>query len=382
MKITNVGVYKLELFTDQWMLVEVETDEGISGWGEITGSCDDMGTARVLWEAGKLLTGKNPLHIMECSQSFYQWDYPVLNTIRTYATALSGLDQALWDVTAKHYRLPLYKLYGGDGKKEIPLYANLNKAIRKQRSPDVLRVNGSKAAAAGFQMLKCTPFDEVNPMNADNCLDIAWERLEALMSVIPINRIAIDCHQRFERYTLGRVAEHVITNYGLPYWIEDPVDVLDYQTMRDMNQRYPSIRWAAGEDALTMKQFLTTMYSGCYEILMPDIKYIGGPSVVKGLIPTAEGYGCKVTMHNPNGIIATAHSAHVSSLCRSSVPMEYPFAAVCDRELLSAPREVVKDGMYVFNEEPGIGVQISEAAMREYASRYREGGWERWEGRS
>lgn len=376
MKITNIQIYKLELPTDQWMLVEAETDEGYSGWGEVTGSCDDLGLAGILQETGSQMIGKNPLHMEACSASLRQWTYPVHNTIRTYATALSGLDQALWDVTAKHYKVPLYKLYGGDGRSQIPLYANLNKAIRQRRSPKALETNGRLAVEAGFSIVKCTPFDEVNPTNVENLLEPAWERLEALLSVLPIERIAIDCHQRFERHTLGRMTEKILTAYGIPYWIEDPVDVLDYQTMRDMNRRYPQIRWAAGEDALNMKQILRTMYSECYEILMPDIKYIGGPGTVKALIPAAEGYGCKVTLHNPNGIIATAHSAHVSALCRSSLPMEYPFAAVADRELLAEPGEMIRNGMYVFNEEPGIGVQISKAAMKEYGFRYQNGRWE------
>jgi len=377
MKITNVEIYKLELPTDQWMLVEVETDEGISGWGEVTGSCDDQGLAGILREAGERLVGLNPLHIQEREQEFCRWTYPVLRTIRTYATALSGLDQALWDVTAKHYGVPLYKLYGGDGKTEIPLYANLNKALRKERSPKALAENGALAVKAGFQMVKCTPFDEINPTNVDNDSEKAWERLEALISAVPIGRIAIDCHQRFERHTLARMVEEMTGRFGNPYWIEDPVAVLDYETMHFMNQKYPAVRWAAGEDALDMKQILTTMCSGCYEVLMPDIKYIGGPSAVKGLIPAAEGYGCKVTLHNPNGIIATAHSAHASALCKSTIPMEYPFAAVADRELLATPHEVVRDGFYILNGEPGIGVAISDEAMREYGFRYQNGHFEK-----
>ena len=377
MRITDIQIYKLELPTDQWMLLSVETDEGYCGWGEITGSCDDLGIAGVLWEVRQALLGKNPLHIQECDKLLSRWTYPVLRNIRTYASALSGLDQALWDVTAKHYKMPLYKLYGGDGKKEIPLYANLNKALWRERSPEILARNGALAKKAGFQMVKCTPFDEIHPLDSEISLEKALNRMEALAEEVPIEKIAVDCHQRFGRYSLGRMVEEVTRRFGIPYWIEDPVDVLDYDTMRLMNQKYPYIRWAAGEDALNMKQILTTMYSGCYEILMPDIKYIGGPSLIKALVPAAEGYGCQVTMHNPNGIIATAHSAHVSALCESALPMEYPFAAVADRELLAVPQEIVREGSYVFSDEPGIGVEISRDAMKEFGFHYRDGRFER-----
>ena len=80
------------------------------------------------------MVGKDALLINECTSPLRKWSYPHLDTIRAQATALSGIDQALWDAMAKHYKLPLYKLYGADGRTRIPLYANLNKALRNNRS--------------------------------------------------------------------------------------------------------------------------------------------------------------------------------------------------------------------------------------------------------
>lgn len=375
MKITGVHIWKLLLPTDQWMIVTIDTDEGITGWGEVTGSCDDEGLAGILRKAGEVLAGHNPLHIEECTSCFWSWSYPVRRTIRTYAAALSGIDQALWDITAKYYGVPLYKLYGGDGKKEIPLYANLNKALWGKRSSKALQENGKAAYEAGFTMVKCTPFDEINPSCVDSHLDCSMERMKALAEVVPVERIAIDCHQRFEGFTLARMVKRVVEECGVPYWIEDPVPVYDYQAVRSISDKYPEIRWAAGEDALDYRQILEISNSQCYEVLMPDLKYIGGPSVIKALIPVLEGVGKKVTLHNPNGIIATAHSAHASALCRSNMPMEFPFMAVKDRELLAASEAVIKNGTYVFSEAPGIGVEISEDAMKEYGHRYGKHGW-------
>ena len=135
MKITDVQICRVTLPTDRWLLVCVETDEGHRGWGEVTGSMDDHGLAALLEGLKPTLIGRNPLNIAECERPFHQWTYPVTRTIRTYSTALSGLDQALWDVTARHYGLPLYRMYGAGEKKSIPLYANLNKAIRQKRRP-------------------------------------------------------------------------------------------------------------------------------------------------------------------------------------------------------------------------------------------------------
>lgn len=377
MKITDVQICRVTLPTDRWLLVCVETDEGHRGWGEVTGSMDDHGLAALLEGLKPTLIGRNPLNIAECERPFHQWTYPVTRTIRTYSTALSGLDQALWDVTARHYSLPLYRMYGAGEKKSIPLYANLNKAIRQKRRPEDLEKNGVLAAQAGYAMLKCTPFDEVNPANVDSDLDAGFRRLEALARHVSIERIAIDCHQRFERYTLSRMLSRLLDDFGVPYWVEDPVDVKDYDAMCTVIARYPQIRWAAGEDALTYDMMNQTMQSRCYEMLMPDVKYIGGPSVVKNVMAYGEGLGFKVTLHNPNGLIATAHSAHLSALSRFETMMEYPFMAVPERELLCEPMEQVHDGRYWFSEEPGIGIELKPEVFRTYGERFVNGRWER-----
>ncbi len=381
MKITDVQVIKMELPSDVWMLLRIETDQGIEGWGEVTDSFDDAGLAGFMQEAKGFLIGKNPLHIQECCDLLRRWTYPSLRAIRAYATALSGLDQALWDVTAKYYKLPLYKLYGADGKTRIPLYANLNKAIRSRRTPDAFREQGELALQSGFSRVKCTPFDEINPQKADPEFDASWERLQALLDVIPVEKVAIDCHQRFQSYTLARMVEHIKETYGIPYWIEDPVELFDYSSMREIRRCYPTIRWAAGEDALSGKQILDVLQSGCYEIVMPDIKFVGGPSTLRALIPAIEECNARVTLHNPNGIIATAHSAHALAVARDALPLEFPLGAVPERGQLCTDGEPIENGTYVLSDRPGIGVELSEQALKEYGRRFTAQRWEVCNGR-
>ncbi len=135
MKLTDLQVIKLMLPSDEWLLVKLVTDEGLCGWGEVTGSCDDNGLAAILTDAADRLRGKDPLQIQTCMKVLTGWRYPTLSAIRTYATAASGLNQALWDVSARHYGIPLYKLYGSDGAAKSPLYAILKKGLGKRRSP-------------------------------------------------------------------------------------------------------------------------------------------------------------------------------------------------------------------------------------------------------
>ncbi len=375
MKITSIEVYKVSPPHETWMFLAVNTDEGLTGWGEITGSTDDAAAAQNAALLSENLKGKNPLNIIECTGPYYNWQYPVIKTNRIVSCVWSGIDQALWDLMAQYHGLPLYKMLGGRGNPRIELYANLNRALRFSRTPEALKKNGEAARKSGFKIVKCTPFDEVNPICDRNDIQKGLERFEALLEVVPVESIAIDCHQRFVRYSLGRFLEGIIHKYGFPYWIEDPIDAADLETMNGIKIKYPEIRWAAGEDALGFKDMFSLMKPGIYDILMPDIKYIGGVSVVKSLIPFTEGIGLKVSLHNPNGPIATAHSAHVSAVSRYRMPLEYPWASSPEREACTTPSEPIVDGAFVFSDCPGIGMKPAENFLKKYGEIWSEGKW-------
>lgn len=201
------------------------------------------------------------------------------------------------------------------------------------------------------------------------------ERLEALLAVVPIEYVAIDCHQRFVRYSFARFINTLVHKYGLPYWVEDPVADDDTKAFDKINAKHPEIRWAGGEDIFEFNGMFELMKSGIYDILMPDIKYIGGVSVVKSLIPFAEGVGFKVTMHNPHGPISTAHSAHVSTLSRNKMPMEYPWASSSERHACTIPSEPIWDGAYHLSDEPGIGLKPAEEFLSKYGEVWMNGRW-------
>lgn len=375
MKITAIDTIQMRLPNSSWMVLRVKTDDGLVGWGDISGSCDDDPTAGIVDAVMKpALMGQNPLHMMGCMQSMNRWTYPKMLEVRPFAVARSGLDQALWDLTARYYQVPLYKLYGADGVSEVPLYANLNNAIRNDRSIQALHDQCVNAKKAGFEIVKCTPFDEIDPTKAAVDYQKSFERLAAVMDVWDISHVAIDCHQRFNRWTLGTVADHVLTNYGNPFWLEDPVPVLEYDLIRNLSVRFPKIRWAAGEDSLEAASLMRTVASDCYDVIMPDVRMIGGPSVIRGLVQAVDSMGKKLTLHNPAGIISTAHSAHLTALC-GGLPLEFPFGAVAQRELFSVPAEPVCQGKYVFTDEPGIGLELREEAICEYGSFYQNGRW-------
>jgi len=375
MKITDVTLYKIILPTDTWLLLSLQTDEGITGWGEVSSCRDEVALQQVIEEARDYLLGKDPLSIQSCTKPLHTWSFPLRQNDRAFSFAWSGIDQALWDVMAKHYKVPLYQLYGAEGKEGVSLYANLNKALRQDRRTDKLVENATKAKEAGFAILKCTPFDEITPENTEVSYNKSFERLDAIASVLPFERISIDCHQRFQLFSLAGMLCWLIEHHGNPFWLEDPVGLEDYDLLYEIVGKYPQLRLIAGESACTISQLSKVMCNKFFNAVMPDVKCIGGPSVVKSLIPVAEGLGKKVSLHNPSGIIATAHSAHLMAICRNPLPLEFPFGSVENRSLMSFPHERIENGVYKFTDGYGIGLELTEDTMKQFALRSSHGKW-------
>lgn len=375
MIITDVSTIKLNLPTDCWELVVIDTDDGIKGWGEVTGSLDLDGLAHFVESAKSILIGKSPAAVNSLTSQLERWEYPSKANMRCFRGAVSGINQALWDLAAKNLNIPLYRMYGSEDGKKIKLYANLNKALRNDRRSYVMGQNAAKAYSEGFEFVKVTPFDELNPLKSKTDFSKAFEKMDAVVRSVPISHIAVDCHQRFNRFSYYRALNTIIEKYGIPFWIEDTVPVLDYESQKKIMQMFPGVMYAAGEDSSSFTQILKTIESGLYDVIMPDVKYIGGPSSVLPLFPIVESKGGFVSMHNPNGIISTAHSAHLMTLSRTDIPMEFPFAAVKDRADLSIPSEKVSNGFYELTDKPGIGVEIKQEVLLEYGLKYKQGEW-------
>jgi|GEM_PF-632052 len=374
-RIEDIRLVRMDLPGDTWDIVIMETNTGLRGWGDVSSSMDIQGVAACLSDALSLMKGRSPMSREKLIMDFASWSYPNPNNLRDFRTALSGIDQCLWDLQAKVLEIPLNRLYGAEGVESVPLYANLNKALRSNRDPQVMGEHARLAVEEGFAFVKATPFDEVHPADCVLQLDRAFEKLDAITEHVSIDRVALDCHQRFTRYSLCSMIDRVEERYGIPFWVEDTVAIDDYEAQRFAVSRHPEIRYAAGEDAINLTRLTEIIDSNLYDVIMPDLKYVGGPTIAMTAIRLLNGIAKNVSLHNPNGLIATAHSAHLSTIDSKSMPMELPFMAVPGREKLASPTENIQKGHYVFNDEPGIGVELLEDSLEEYGKQFCAGSW-------
>jgi galactonate dehydratase len=376
MKIKSVQVYRVQPPGDTWVWVAIKTEDGLTGWGEISNSGNDEAAAVIVTRAALSLVGNDPRRIMELTAPVREWNFPAPLADRISITAWSGIDQALWDLTAQSFGIPLYHLLGAYGKDEVPLYANLNRGLRSNRAPEALAARGKSALESGFETVKCTPFDELTPNVYQADLQPAIARLEALAGSVPWSRIAIDCHQRFNRSSFALFMDYLQEKRVTPYWIEDVFHLTDQSNLDVFRDRYSHIHWVAGETALRVSALLERIQDGGLDVIMPDVKHIGGVSAVKTLIPVAEAKGIWVSLHNPSGPISSAFSAHLSALCRLSAPLEFPWEVTTVRHDSTFPEEPVWEGKYHLSpERPGIGLQPTDHFLSEYGRLWTSGSW-------
>ncbi|MCF8565605.1 mandelate racemase/muconate lactonizing enzyme family protein [Alicyclobacillus tolerans] len=227
----------------------------------------------------------------------------------------------------------------------------------------------------GFSVLKCTPFDEVTETSGIADLSMGIERLEAMAQVVPMHQIAVDCHERFNLQTL----EHLLTRLSerslIPYWVEDSLHQVYTSELPSLGSKYPQFVFGAGETSLNLHELLGVGSHCGIDILMPDVKHFGGVTAVKAAILSLEERGHRVTLHNPTGPIGTAFSAHLCTLRRDSVPLEFPWAVVSDRDHSTIPAEPVSSGAYVLSDLPGIGLDPNPDYMVEYGQKWTVSGW-------
>lgn len=284
-----------------WSFVEIRCASGAEGVGEASLA----GRERALldaavenlprWLAGEPLPGL---------------DTPPPLPVAALRTAL---DVARCDAAARAEGVGLARRLGGDAAAQIPLYANINRRTR-DRSPAGFGASAAHAIARGFQAVKIAPFDEVGPALRDDAegrkaLDAGIARIAAVREALgPDRRLMVDCHWRFGAALSARLVE-AIRPFGL-YWLECPVveeprQIPALAAMRKtLNARDTLL--AGLEEFTGAPAFLA--YADAYDVMMPDMKYVGG---VDEMLRTAERLaerGIAVSPHNPTGPICHAAS--------------------------------------------------------------------------
>jgi galactonate dehydratase len=358
MKITRIETF---LVPPRWLFVRLETDNGIVGWGEATceGRSETVRTA--VDQLSELLLGEDPLRIEDHWQvltkgSFYRGG-PIL------ASAVAGLDQALWDIAGKHFDAPVHQLLGGPVRDRIRVYGWVG-----GDEPDEVADQIAAQLEVGLTAVKMNASGKMSPHGSASELDGVVRRVAAAREVLgPDRDVAVDFHGRFTLATARRVAS--LLDELHPFFLEEPVVPENSHLIGRLTES-TTIPVATGERLYSRQEFLPVLQAGI-AVAQPDLSHAGGITEVRKIAALAETFDVQLAPHCPLGPIALAACLQVGFstpnylIQEQSIGIHYNQGAeVLDYVLDKTPLRFV-DGSIERLTGPGLGLEIDEAAVRD-----------------
>jgi galactonate dehydratase len=359
MKITKLTTYRVP---PRWMLLKIETDEGVVGWGEpvIEGRARTVETA--VQEMEPFLIGQDPARINDLWQTMYRAGFYRGGAI--LMSAIAGIDQALWDIKGKVMGKPVYELLGGLVRDRMKTYS----WVGGDRPADVIEgIRGLKAA--GFDTFKMNGTEEMGMLDTAAKVDHAVARVaeirEAFGNTI---EFGLDFHGRVAApmaKTLMRELEPF-----RPLFIEEPV-------LAEQAEYYPrlaemtSIPIAAGERMYSRFEFKNVFAAGGLSIVQPDLSHAGGITECVKIAAMAEAYDIALAPHCPLGPVALAACLQVDFVSYNAVLQEQSMGIHYNRGgelldyVLNKEDFKITDGYINPLPKPGLGVIVDEARVIE-----------------
>ncbi|HEY9451571.1 MAG TPA: mandelate racemase/muconate lactonizing enzyme family protein [Bradyrhizobium sp.] len=345
------------------MIVEIETDNGLVGWGECYGPARI--TAAVVESVASLLIGEDPLRIDHLWRKIY-------STLRDHGQkgvvieGLSGIDIALWDIKGKHFGVPVHRLLGGGIRDTVQAYAT---GLYRRRSGDPLRYLPEEAAgyvAEGFNAVKLKVGFGVEE-------DAAVTR--AVREAIgPDVALMVDANHAYDATAAIRLGR-IIERYDIG-WFEEPVPPEDLAGYREVKSAC-SIPVAGGECEFTRFGFRDVLTSRAMDIIQPDTCAAGGLSECRKIADMAEAFGVRYNPHVWGTGIAIAASLQLLAVLPSHTPLSLaPLEPMLEfdrtehpmrQAILTRPIEHV-GGTVAVPDGPGLGIQIDREALARFAA--------------
>ncbi len=343
-----------------WVFLQVHTDEGPIGLGEASHNLNDTLVLATVEVFKQRLVGQSPLSINAIRR-----DLARLEGGRISHTALSAIEQALWDIMGQHLGVPIHALFGGAVRERLRLYANVNRHVQ-DRSPEGFARAARQAVDEGFTAIKIAPFDELRtPDHIRTGPRATWRpgiaRVEAVRTAIGDDvDLMVDCHGRMEPSEAILLGE-ILADYDL-MWYEEPVPHIYPDQLAYITQRITTPT-ASAESVFGLEGFRPFLNQRTVDVLMPDVKHCDGLAELRDIANAARLNQQLIAPHNPSGPVATVATAHAVSTIRNFLILEYAWGEVDWRADLLLPREPIEDGYLEVSKAPGLGYRLNPAVI-------------------
>lgn len=357
MKITDMKLFHVK---PRWLFLKIETDEGISGWGEPIVEGRALTVASAVEELKRYLIGQDPLKIEHHWQVMYRGTFyrggPVL------VSAISGIEQALWDIKGKFYNMPVYEMLGGRCRDKIRMYSHCGGS-----TPEEIAANAVRKVEAGFTSIKIGIDPPVKNIDSLRFVESQVAKLAAIRSAAGSELdIAIDFHGRVSPAMSIRLAQAFEPYY--PMFIEEPCLPENADAMLRIAAS-TSIPIASGERLFTRWGFREVLEKQAIAIVQPDLCHAGGILEGKKIAAMAEVYYASIAPHNPLGPISLASCLQLDTCTPNFLIQEHPSMAEqwdLGEGYLTKPF-VIQDGFITVPEGPGLGIEVNEEVLKERA---------------
>ena len=352
-KITRISTKIVHVVQKNWVFAKVETDQGITGWGEATVEFKPHGVTGSIKDLSSFLIGEDPRRIEHLFQSVYRQSFFRMGIIGM--SAWSGIEQACWDIFGKSVQLPVHVLLGGSVRQKVRLYSNIGAGLTAK--PLVERA--LESIEQGYTGIKTVfiPLTEALP-HASQVRQVEQVMRTLRNAVGDKIDIMVDFH--------GRTTPAAAIEYARalepyqPYFIEEPVLPENVDGMVEV-ARSIKTPVATGERLVTRFQFRELCEKRAAAILQPDISHCGGILEAKKIASLAETYYMAMAPHNPLSPLTLAASTQFAlSTPNFLIQESFRTGAPWANDIFTEPIEV-EDGHIPINGRPGLGLEVNEA---------------------
>jgi len=358
---TTIATIETFLVPPRWLFVRIESADGAVGWGE--GSLEGHGEAVMgAFEALKdRFIGHDPDRIEDIWQIAYRGGFYRGGAV--LMSALSGLDQALWDLKGHRHGLPAWEMMGGRVRDRIRAYAWIG-----GDRPNEIGEAAKARKEQGFSAVKMNATAELDWLGTPRQFDEVVSRVQAAQAAGV--DVGLDFHGRVHRPLAKQLAK-ALEPLGLLF-IEEPLLSENPEGLADI-ARLTSTPIALGERLYSRWDYKPFFESGAVDIIQPDLSHAGGLSECRRIAAMAEAYDIAVAPHCPLGPLALAACLQLAATAPNVAIQEMSLgihynvghdllAYISDKEVLSPV-----DGYLAIPEKPGLGVTIDEPAVRDAA---------------
>jgi galactonate dehydratase len=362
----RVTDYEIFNVPPRWLFIKIGTSTGVVGWGESTleGQSDIVSSA-ISKLFLKIVKGSDPCKVNDLWHMMYAGGFyrggPVM------MSALSGIDQALWDIKGKIHDTPISNLLGGPVRNKIEYYQWVG-----GDEPTEVEDTALKLISDGCKALKLNATSAFARIETPGAVRQVGDRVGRLRDAVGNDiKIGVDLHGRVTKAMLPQLIQ--VLEPHSPMFIEEPV-LPEYNNSLSNVKARTSIPIATGERMYSKWDFKDVIQNGLVDIIQPDPSHAGGVTEILKIAAMAEAQDIALAPHSPLGPISLAAALQIDAICPTAVMQEFSQGIHYNDSinmadyLVGGNQFVTKDGFLLIPDDPGLGISIDEERVRDVES--------------